>query len=88
MRLEESRDAVIAVYLDMGIDHRISSDDIVGKKQVLATAFETEQRKTTGLEYEKSVFLEQFAEQPEVLKAAKYYTVRFKCTKTNKIIVE
>ena len=88
MRLEESRDAVIAVYLDMGIDHRISSEDIVGKKQVLATAFETEQRKKTGLEYEKSVFLEQFAEQPEVLKATKYYTVRLKCPKTNKMIVE
>ena len=88
MRLEESRDAVIAVYLDMGIDHRISSEDIVVKKQVLAIAFETEQRKKTGLEYEKSVFLEQFAEQPEVLKATKYYTVRLKCPKTNKMIVE
>ena len=86
--LEESRDSVVALYMELGPEARLKQEEIIGKKVVLASTFEQDSRLKTGHEYEKSVFLNLFKDQPEALKQAKYYTVRYKCLRTNKIIVE
>ena len=71
MRLGEHQVAVIGVYMEKGVDYRARSEDVVAKKQVLSSQFQTDQCMKTGLEYEKSVFFDEFADQPEVIKAAK-----------------
>ena len=86
--LQASRDSVIAVYTDEGSEHRVSAEDVMLKKKILQEQFETEQRIKGGLEYERSVFEHDFKDQPEVLKAAKFYTVRVKCPKTGKMSLE
>ena len=55
---------------------------------VMRDAFEREQRSRGGLEYEKTVFLELFKDQPELVKKAKYYAVRTIDIKSGKPIVE
>ena len=47
-----------------------------------------DKRAKTGLEYEKSVFLEEFKDRPDLIKRAKYFTARVKDPATGRFIVE
>ena len=87
-RFQESRDAVIAVYAEESPNCRLKYDAVLTKAKVLRVAFEREQRSRVGLEYEKSVFLELFKDQPEVVKKAKFYPCRTIDIKTGKPTIE
>ena len=72
--MEVSRDAVIAFYQAKGAGHRLLSDDVVGsKKTVIASTVEQTNRLKTGIELEKSVFLDRYSENPEVLKKSEVF---------------
>ena len=87
--MEVSRDAVIAVYQAKGAGHRLLSDDVVGsKKTVIASTIEHTNRMKTGIELEKSVFLDRYSENPEVLKKTKYFVARVRDEDTGKWKVE
>ena len=85
---QANREAVVAVYMECGSDIRLKRDDIMQKKEVLKRSYEGTVRKRTGREIEKSLFLRRYADRPDMIKKAKFHTVKTRCSKTNKIILQ
>ena len=76
------RDFVIAVYLEHGEDHRVKSSEINAKKVVLEKSFNQSLRKETGIEITKEAFMKKYGNDKEMVKRAKYKTVRRRNFKT------
>lgn len=70
--------------MEKGENHRLSKCDVAASKVTIMSSYQTDNRKKTGLEYERSVFEAMFKSQPDVLKKAKFFPVRFKCPSTGK----
>ena len=81
------RDSVIEVYAE-DPSSRCGAKDIEKQKKVLQVATKVDKTLKTGLEYEKSVFLEEFKDRPDLIKRAKYFTARIKDPATGRFIVE
>ena len=80
---------MVAVYQGKGAGHRLLSDDVASaKKTVIASTFDLTNRMKTGIELEKSVFQERFADNQAVLKKAKYFPARVRDEDTGKWKVE
>ena len=70
------------VCLEEGEDARVTAKDVAAKKEVFRKSFQITQRKKTGRDIEKSVFLKRFKDKPDILKRAKWISVRVRYEKT------
>ena len=77
-----SRDSVVCVYQSKGEDARFGHKEINAvKKEVTTSTYEQDERSKEGIEYEKSRFMECFKDQPDIIRRAKWKSVR--CKKPN-----
>ena len=73
------RDAVVTVYQESGATGRCCYADIeTARKSIEAAVVEADKRMRCGIEMEKSVFLEQYKDRPEVIRKAKFFAVRIR----------
>ena len=63
-----TRDAVIETYRCHGEEHRARANQIMDAKKVIQSHSESSIRKKTGMEIEKSKFLEKYKHDREVIK--------------------
>ena len=84
---QADRDAVIAVYVEHGEDHRVKASEIHAKKVVLEKSFNQSIAKETGIEIEKGAFIRKYGHDKEKVKQAKWTTIRKRDFKTGKINV-
>ena len=63
-----TRDAVIETYRCHGEEHRARANQIMDAKKVIQSHCESSVRKKTGMEIEKSKFLEKYKHDREVIK--------------------
>ena len=82
-----TRDSVVQVYTE-DPDSRCGAKDIEKQKKVVQVATKVDKTLKTGLEYEKSVFLEDFKNRHDLIKRAKYFPVRIKDPATGRFTVE
>ena len=85
---QADRSSVIGVYMDNGEDCRVKAVDIEKKKEVLQRSYDQTLRKRTGREVEKSLFLKRYADRPDIIKKAKWTTIRTRDHQSNKIVLQ
>ena len=62
----------MAVYMEKGEDHRLTKSEVAVTKMTIMSNYQRDDRKKTGVEYEKSAFEAKFKSQPDLLKKAKF----------------
>ena len=73
--------------MEDGEDARIYAKDIAAKKEVFRKSFQTTQRKRTGRKIEKSLFMKRYKDKPDILKKAKWTSVRVRDHKAQIMVV-
>ena len=74
--------------MEKGEDHRLLKGEVAASKMTTMSTYQKDNRKKTGVEYEKSVFEAKYRSQPDLLKKAKFFPFRFKCPRTGKNKIE
>ena len=70
---------MITVYQSKGSDNRCCYADIETERKIIeSSVVEADKRMRVGVEMEKSVFLEQYKDRPEVIRKAKFFPVRIR----------
>ena len=78
---------MIAIHQDKGAESKIFRKELNQKKRILQKSWESTVRKRTGLEIEKSVFLQNYAHKPDIIKKAKFQSVYTRDEVTGKRVV-
>ena len=86
---QATRDAIVWVHLEDGLDARCGHKDVNKMKKIVqANSYEKEERSKEGIEYSKERFLEVYKDQPEIIRKAKFKTVRFRHPKAGRWMTE
>ena len=68
---------MISVYQHKGATTRCTIGEVQhARKSIIASTTEADKGSRSGYELEKSVFLEKYKDQPEILKQARWFSVR------------
>ena len=80
---------MIEVYKEEGEDSQCRSSDVSLKRKIVeACTVESDERGKSGTQLEKSLFLERYKDEPELIRQAKFFPVRIRDENTGRWVME